>query len=168
VRTRLNRLALGELGVEDFAIKNAIPFLHALHRAGVRLYLASGTDQADLAAEARAMGYADLFAERIYGAVGDIAKDAKRMVLERIMNEIGPMAGRVVTFGDGPVEIRETQQRGGLAIGVASDEIRRFDLNPAKRSRLIRAGASAIIPDFSQMAQLLRFLRIGPESGTGA
>jgi hypothetical protein len=62
------------------------------------------------------------------------------MALERITDEIGVIAGRGVTFGDGPAEVRETQMRGGLSIEVASDAVRRFDLNPAKRSRLIRAG----------------------------
>jgi len=160
VRSRLARLKRGELTPGDFAIKNAVEFLEALHRAGITLFLASGTDQTDVVAEAAAMGYAALFEGRIFGAVGDVTKEAKRMVLERILTDVGDIHGRVVTFGDGPVEIRETHVRGGLAVGIASDEVRRFDLNPGKRSRLIRAGASLIIPDFSQMPQLLDFLGI--------
>ena len=53
------------------------------------------------------------------------------------------------------MEIRETRKRGGLAVGVASDEVRRFGLNSAKRSRLIRAGADLIVPDFTQAPRLL-------------
>jgi hypothetical protein len=45
-------------------------------------------------------------------------------------------------------------------VGVASDEVRRFGLNPAKRSRLIRAGAQAVVADFSRLGDLLRFLEI--------
>lgn len=45
--------------------------------------------------------------------------------------------------------------RGGRAVGVASDEVRHFGLNSAKRSRLIRAGADVIVPDFTQAAFLL-------------
>ncbi|NOY79541.1 MAG: HAD family hydrolase [Kiritimatiellaeota bacterium] len=157
VRDRLARLERGELEVADFAIKNAVEWLHILHRHGLRLYLASGTDLDDVKAEARAMGYADLFEDRIFGAVGDVTVEAKRVVLDRILAEIGEVAGRVVTFGDGPVEIRETRRRGGLPIGVASDEVRRFGLNPAKRTRLIRAGAVVIVPDFSQLTALKRF-----------
>lgn len=160
VRVRLARLEKGELSPSDFAMKNAIEFLEALHRGGVKLFLASGTDEADVVREAEAMGYASLFEGRIFGAVGDVTKEAKRMVLERILAEVGDIHGRVVTFGDGPVEVRETHVRGGLAVGVASDEVRRFDLNPSKRSRLIRAGASVIIPDFSQLPELLGFLGI--------
>jgi hypothetical protein len=71
----------------------------------------------------------------------------------------------LVMFGDGPVEIRETRRSHGLAIGVASDEVRRFGLNPAKRARLIRAGADLIIPDFSQAPALLRTLGIADKAG---
>ncbi|OGV72756.1 MAG: hypothetical protein A3K19_02965 [Lentisphaerae bacterium RIFOXYB12_FULL_65_16] len=160
VRARVARLKNGELSVNDFVLKNAVELLQALHRAGIKLYLASGTDQADVEAEAEALGYAELFEGRIYGAVGDVAKEAKRMVLERILGDIGDIARQVVAFGDGPVEIRETHIRGGLAVGVASDEVRRFDLNPAKRSRLIRSGASVIVADYSQLNDLLRFLGV--------
>ncbi len=159
VRQRIAKLERGELATDDFLIKNAARLLAALRRAGVKLYLASGTDEEDVKAEARAMGYAELFEGRIYGAVGDVTKEAKRLVLDRLLNEIGGADG-LVTFGDGPVEIRETHKRGGYTIGLASDELRRFGLNPAKRSRLIRAGADLIIPDFSQLGDLLAWLHI--------
>jgi hypothetical protein len=54
--------------------------------------------------------------------------------------------------------MRETQKVGGLCIGVASDELRRFGWNMAKRTRLIRAGASLLVPDFSQMPTLLKVI----------
>ena len=159
VRGRLEKLRRGELSADDFAIKNAVPFLQRLHASGVRLVLASGTDQDDVVAEASAMGYAELFTGGIYGSIGDVHHDAKRVVLDRILRDLGPdgMAG-LVTFGDGPVEMRESRKRGGYAVGVASDEIRRFGMNPAKRSRLIRAGADLVIPDFSQLDPLLQML----------
>jgi len=54
-------------------------------------------------------------------------KEAKKMVLDRILDTIGETAfGYVATFGDGPVEIRETHKRGGVTIGVASNELRRY------------------------------------------
>ncbi len=61
-------------------------------------------------------------------------------------------------MGDGPVELRECRRVGGIAVGIASDEVRRHGLNPEKRVRLVRAGAHIIIPDFSQADQLLNFL----------
>ncbi len=160
VTRRLERLRSGELSREDFSIKNAIRFVEALHARGIRCFLASGTDERDVIAEARAMGYAELFTGGIFGSVGDLNRDAKEVVLERILDRVDDLRGRVITFGDGPVEMRETRLRGGLAAGVASDEIRRFGLNAAKRSRLIRAGAGLIVPDFSQMDRLLRLLNL--------
>ena len=159
VHTRVQRLKKKELDIEDFTIKKAIPLLNALHQNGVKLYLASGTDQEDVVKVAGILGYRNLFGGRIYGSVGDITKDAKRIVLERIMMDIGDESRhQVVTVGDGPVEIRETHKRGGYTIGVASNEIRRHGLNLTKRKRLIESGADLIIPDFSQMEQLLPLL----------
>lgn len=158
VRGRMRQLEQGELARGDWEIKNAFALLERLNAAGVTLYLASGTDEADVIHEARAMGYAHLFAGGIHGAVGDINVEAKRVVLERIINA-GHLGGQeLVVFGDGPVEIREGRRRGALTVGIASDEVRRHGLDPRKRTRLIRAGADIIIPDFSQMNALLQHL----------
>jgi len=161
VRDRTAQLQRGELDVSDFTVKKAPALLQRLHAAGVNLYLASGTDEKDVVAEAETLGYAKLFDGHIYGAVGDVAVEAKRIVLDRILQDIGPAnVGQVVAFGDGPVEIRETRKRGGLTVGVASDELRRYGLNPGKRSRLIRAGADIVVPDFSQLDALCNLLGV--------
>jgi phosphoglycolate phosphatase-like HAD superfamily hydrolase len=151
----------GELTVDDFTIKGALPLLQKLYSSGVKLYLASGTDEEDVKKEAAVLGYANLFEGRIYGATGDINKEAKKIVLDRILDIIGESAsGKVATFGDGPVEIRETRKRSGITIGVASNELKRFGLNEKKRTRLIKAGADIVIPDFSQYHNLLSLLNI--------
>lgn len=161
VRQRLGKFERGDLTVDDFAIKGAVAFLTHLHQRGVKLYLASGSDEGDVIAEAKALGYAHLFEGRIYGAVGDVAKEAKKIVMDRILNAVGAAnVQRMAAFGDGPVEIREINKRGGLAVGIASDEVRRFGLNTTKRSRLIRAGADLVIPDFSQPAPLYDILGV--------
>ncbi|MBW8323631.1 MAG: HAD family hydrolase [Prolixibacteraceae bacterium] len=161
VKEREKKLLRGELSQDDFSLKNAIPFLQKLYDAGIKLYLASGTDEEDVKNEARIMGYDHLFEGRIYGAVGDVTKEAKKMVLDRILDTIGESAfGKVATFGDGPVEIRETHKRGGVTVGIASNELKRFGLNESKRTRLIKAGADVIIPDFSQINQLISLLNI--------
>ena len=161
VNVREEKFLKGELSLEDFTLKNAVPFLQKLRDAGVKLYLASGTDEADVKSEARVLGYDHLFEGRIYGAVGDITKEAKKIVLDRILDSIGESAfGTIATFGDGPVEMRETKKRDGIAIGIASNELRRYGLNENKRTRLIKAGADIIVPDFSQIPQLLSLLNI--------
>ena len=159
VAGRIAKLERGELGVEDLTVKGALPLLRALNAAGVALHLASGSDEPDVIAEARALGYFALFKGRICGAVGDVKIEAKKIVLERILAEVRRAGeGAFITFGDGPLEIRETGRRGGFSVGVASDELRRFGWNMRKRTRLIRAGADLVVPDFSQWQALLGVL----------
>ena len=161
VRVRERKFKDGELSLDDVTVKNAVPFLRKLYDAGIQLYLCSGSDEKDVIEEARTMGYEHLFEGRIYGSVGDVTIEAKRIVLNRIMAEIGNTGdARVITFGDGPVEIRETRKRGGLSVGLATNELRRYGLNPQKRARLIQAGADVIIPDFSQYPKLIELMNI--------
>ncbi|MGC4111438.1 MAG: PfkB family carbohydrate kinase [Nocardioides sp.] len=158
VRARQARVESSELALVDWEIKNARLLLERLRAAGVTLYLASGTDEADVIREARSLGYADLFDGGIYGAVGDLKVEAKRVVLERIIRSGGLGGGELVVFGDGPVEMREGHRRGAFTVGIASDEVRRHGLDLKKRQRLIRAGADVIVPDFSQLDALLAHL----------
>ena len=158
VGERVEKFTSGRVAATDFQLENALDLLRALQDRGVTLYLASGTDREDVVAEATALGYADLFGDRIFGAVGDINIEAKREVMEHIIREHGLAGAEFATFGDGPVEIRECHKRGGVAVGVACNEVQRFGLDPAKRARLIRAGADLIVPDFRQLETLLAVL----------
>jgi len=160
VWARRKKLASGELNSSKFQIRNATRLLEALHDRGVKLYLASGTDVADVAAEAEALGYAHLFEGEIFGATGDSSVDAKKVVLDRVIAGHGLTGRQFATFGDGPVEMRETRKRGGLCIGVASDESRGFGWNMSKRRRLIRAGATVLVPDFSELPALMKVLQL--------
>lgn len=179
VNGRLDALENGRLSNAELTICGAVDFLRYLAGLGVRLYLASGTDVDDVRREAAALGYADLFGDRIYGATGDIESEPKRLALQAILQDIaardegeaaaegcgagranaaGTAAGEIVTFGDGPVEMRETRKRGGFCVGIASDEVRRFGWNEAKRSRLVLAGAHILIPDFGCRDALSAYL----------
>jgi len=161
VKQREEKFSRGELSLSDFTLKNAVPLLQRLYDAGIKLYLASGTDEEDVKREAHILGYDHLFEGRIYGAVGEITREAKKIVLDRILDIIGESTfGKIATFGDGPVEIRETHKKEGITIGIASNELRRYGLNVKKRERLIKAGADIIIPDFSQYPKLLSLLNI--------
>lgn len=158
VNKRMDKVRAGQLHVEDFTIKGAVKVLHQLREQGIRLYLASGTDREDVIKEAELLGYAHLFDGGIHGSVGDVAKYSKKMVLEQIIRDNALRGEELIVFGDGPVEIRECRKVGGIAVGIACEEARRYGLNPEKRSRLIRAGAQMIIPDFSQRHHLLELL----------
>lgn len=157
VRVRIKKIQRGELSASDFEMKGCREFVEALDKAGVTMYLASGTDEADVKAEAAVMGYAHYFKGGIRGAVGDVNVEAKRVVMEKLLSTQGINSHELAVLGDGPVEIREGRKRGAFCVGVASDELRRHGLDLTKRSRLIRAGADVIIADYSQRQQLLPF-----------
>ncbi len=159
VTKRTEKFRKGELSIEDVTIKNSVLFLKELNRQGAITFLASGTDEQDVIQEAELLGYADLFTGGIFGATKDIRNEPKKMVIDSILKKIGQKnTSRILTIGDGPVEIAETKKAGGFTIGIASNEIRRYGLNIAKRTRLIRAGADLIIPDYSQMEDLFTCL----------
>lgn len=156
VNQRIAKFQKKELNIDDYTIKGSIAFLKALRVKGVKLYLASGTDDADVKNEAEVLGYADLFDGGIYGALGDSNKYSKKMVICRIINENKLDGNQMAAIGDGPVELRESLKCQGIAIGIASDEIRRYGLNYEKRTRLIKAGAQIVMPDFSNTSYLLK------------
>ncbi|MEI8095778.1 MAG: PfkB family carbohydrate kinase [Spirochaetales bacterium] len=159
IRERTVGVASGRLSVSDVTLKGSVEFLHRLHQAGVTLYLASGTDVNDVVAEATLLGYAHLFEGRIFGSVGNLDQDPKRLVFEQLLGDVSRARGlRCAVFGDGPVELREGKKFGATTIGLVSDERQRYGLNPAKRSRLVLAGADVLIPDFSWHRELTTYL----------
>ncbi|OQY35308.1 MAG: carbohydrate kinase [Spirochaetaceae bacterium 4572_59] len=160
VSSRVDLFQRGLLNLDDVTIKGAVPFLEKLRKAGVTIYMASGTDQEDVRREATLLGYADYFNGGIFGSVGDVNCDPKRMVIETIIKNIpaGIKPEDCYIFGDGPVEMREASKRGFTRIGLVSDEKQRFGTNRDKRPRLILGGAQALIPDFSWISILSRFL----------
>jgi rfaE bifunctional protein kinase chain/domain len=159
VDDRIDRFLRGEHSIHDYVIKNSVEFLRNLSERGLVLYLASGTDEADLKREAEVLGYADFFEDRMYGATADINYNPKKKVIRTIFEDIKTGGNaNIITFGDGPVEIQETIKAGGFGVGVASNEVRRFGLQERKRTRLIEAGANIIIPDFSQLNDIITVL----------
>jgi rfaE bifunctional protein kinase chain/domain len=158
VNDRLERIKRGERSREDFIIKGGVELLKALKAKGLTLALASGTDHADVVREAELLGYAGLFDGGIHGAVESVEHCSKRKVLEDVLAKFRATGESILVCGDGPVEIREARRRDAIALGVASDEVRRFSWNYAKRSRLIRAGADYLVPDWSQQDGLLKAL----------
>jgi hypothetical protein len=133
-------------------------FLRALAAHGVILY-SPARGRRRCACEAEALGYADLFQGRIYGAVGQVTREAKQIVwIDSSVRD--PLARtEFVTFGDGPWKFVKTRLRGGLANRSGSDEIRRFELNTGKRSRLIWRVLSIFDCRFFPDERLLQLLR---------
>jgi len=158
VNKRMQKLETGELSADDYTMKGAVAFLYELKERGVTMYLASGTDVEDVINEAKMLGYAHLFDGGIYGALRDYTKFSKKMIIEKIIGENNLKGNELAVFGDGPDEIREGRRAGGVSVGITSNELQRFGHNPAKRPRLVRAGAQLLIPDFSQHKKLISLL----------
>ena len=158
VNQRIATLARKNFEASDYTLKGAVDFLAELSQRGLTLYLASGTDLNDTRREAEMLGYAHYFNGGIFGSVDDIKKFSKKLLIEKILKENNLSGQNLAVIGDGPVEIRECRKKGGVAIGVGSDEVRRYGLNASKRRRLIRAGCDIVIPDFSQHRLLLDWL----------
>jgi phosphoglycolate phosphatase len=154
---RVARLKSGKIAPQEMTVPGAVPMLEALRSRGVTCYLASGTDEVYVLDEAAALELSPYFAG-IYGALDDYQNYSKKMVIERILSENGLSGSELVAFGDGFVEIEDTKAVGGIAVGVASDEVSRQGVNEWKRGRLIEAGADLIIPDFRQHERLVAYL----------
>jgi len=157
VRERITKLDAGELSPEDVTLRGALDFLKLLSEKDLEMHVFSGTDREDVHNEAEKVGAAPFFNE-IWGALGSYEEYSKEKVIKDIMAKHNLHGSEVLAIGDGPVEIRNVKSGGGIAIGVASDEVARHGWNEEKRMRLIRAGADIVIPDFGQYRALTDYL----------
>lgn len=155
IKDRTDRVRKGELGVDDVTVKGAAKCVEAFTDQGINLVLLSGTDHEAVIEEANLLGYAHFFEGRIYGALAHTDAHSKQNVMKKIVAENALTGSELLALGDGSNEIRAVKKLGGIAIGIASDEVRRYGLNHVKRSRLIQAGADVIISDYAQLSELI-------------
>jgi phosphoglycolate phosphatase len=155
---RLDDLATGRAKPEDWTVPGTHAFLDNLRRRGLQLYLASGTDLPFVRREAELLGVAPYFGPRIYGALDDYQNFSKKMIVERILRENDLRGDELLGFGDGFVEIEEIKGVGGVAVAVASDEVKRRGVNAWKRQRLLQAGADIVIGDYREGDTLAEYL----------
>ena len=157
VRERLARLASGELTLEEATVPGALRFLELLSAKGVSMYVFSGTDRDDVRNECAQVGAAKYFQE-IWGAIPSVEEYSKEKVIRDIIAEHDLHGTEVLAIGDGPVELRNVKEHGGVALGICSDEVRRQGWDESKRTRLLHAGADLLAPDFSDAEQLVAYL----------
>jgi phosphoglycolate phosphatase-like HAD superfamily hydrolase len=123
------------------------------------LVIASGTNLADVRREAAVLKIDPYFGTRIFGPVNDDPRFSKEGVLRQLLTEHGLRGDQIASIGDGPAEMLAIKAVGGLAVGVASDEVHRDGrINRLKRDHLIRSGADLIIPDYHDLPSVLRLL----------
>jgi phosphoglycolate phosphatase len=158
IEDRLVGLKNKSMASEKYLVFSSIALLEDLKRRGMKFYLASGTDEQFVKAEAEFLGLTKYFGEHIYGAKDDYKSFSKKMVIDRLLRENGIDGRKLMAFGDGYVEIQNTKEVGGLAIAVASDEACNGSgrVDEWKRNRLVGVGADVVIPDYRDAAPLLR------------
>jgi phosphoglycolate phosphatase len=158
IRGRVEELQSGEASPERYLVPGARALLESLKARGLKMYLASGTDEIYMKEEARLLDVSRYFDGGVYGALDDYKSFSKKILIQRILSTTGVQGGEIVGFGDGYVEIEEVKQVGGVAVGVATSEPRCDVVDDWKRQRLIGAGADYIVPNFLGCEQLLRTL----------
>jgi phosphoglycolate phosphatase len=160
IASRIESVRSGKVAREQFLLHGSLALLDELKRRGLRLYLASGTDEEFMKREAELLGLTCYFGNRIHGALDNYKTFSKKMVIERILRENGIRGEQLLSFGDGYVEIENTKEVGGLAVAVASDEANNGSGNfdEWKRRRLLGVGADVVIPDYRDAGLLLRMI----------
>ena len=161
VGRRVQAVRAGQTPREDMMVPGSERLLQSLVSRGLDLYLASGTDLRYVRDELQVLRLDQYFGSHVYGALDDYKRFSKAMVIDRIVRDAGVPGEQIVAFGDGFVEIEEVKRVGGLAVGVASDEVNRVGINDWKRNRLISAGADLIIGDYRHLDELLRQISLG-------
>ncbi len=140
---------------EQFLMKGGRAFLDRLRAKGVRIYAASGTDDADVKAEAEILGIAHLFDE-IAGAKPMSEDCSKEATLKRLIGD-GQGDGLLVV-GDGPVEIRLGREAGAVTVGIVGKERERCGFDPVKVERLTAAGAHVLCDCFENADEIFEFV----------
>ena len=87
VSVRLEALENGKASAEDYLIQGSKEFARGLAEKGVVLYIASGSDHADVVREANALGISDYFQGGIYGALDASEANGKERVIQRILDD---------------------------------------------------------------------------------
>lgn len=157
-----NRLESLESGLEkptDHLVPGSIELLEMLRNRGLKIYLASGTDEQFVLEEAALLGLDGYFDGGIFGAKDDYKLFSKEMIIRNIISTHSLEGPELLGFGDGYVEIQNVRDAGGYPIGVASNESDRSGkIDEWKRQRLLNAGATVIIPDYSDIDEIENLL----------
>jgi len=157
IADRSSAIRNGRAQPDDFLVHGARFLLERLAVRRLKLFILSGTAQNRVREEAKLLGIAPFFGPNIFGGTSDPVQSDKRVVLERLLRQSNLRGDELLSFGDGPVEIRITKELGGLAVGVASDEDQNGSgrMDPHKETQLRAAGADWLIPDYRDGEALL-------------
>jgi phosphoglycolate phosphatase-like HAD superfamily hydrolase len=158
IRGRVEELQAGHASPEKYLVPGSRAMLEALRDRGMKMYLASGTDEVYMKEEARLLDIDRYFDGGVYGALDDYKSFSKGILIQRILSTSEYRGSEFLVFGDGYVEIKEVKMVGGVAVGVASAEPECLSIDDWKRKRLIGVGADYIVPNFLGREELISTL----------
>jgi phosphoglycolate phosphatase len=148
IESRVEALRKGQADPQQYLVPGALDLLDRLKARGLKMYLASGTDEVYMKEEARLLGVTKYFDGGVYGALDDYKSFSKAILIQRILSTTEFQGNQFLGFGDGYVEIEEVKNVGGVAVGVASEEPACSRVDEWKRLRLIGVGADYIVPNY--------------------
>ncbi|MBM3783103.1 MAG: HAD family hydrolase [Acidobacteria bacterium] len=155
IKDRIDDLDAGRVDPERWLVPGSMALLNGLRDRGIKMYLASGTDDKFVKHEATILGLQPYFEDRMYGALDDYKSFSKAILIKRIIDSAENRGEEFIGFGDGYVEIENVKAVGGVAVGVASDEPDCAKVDEWKRNRLVNSGADWIVPHFNTTPALL-------------
>lgn len=158
IEARVESLRKGQTDPEEFLVPGSRELLERLRDRGLKMYLASGTDEIYMKEEARLLGVTKYFDGGVYGALDDYKSFSKAILIQRILSSAEFQGHEFLGFGDGYVEIEEVKNVGGVAVGVASEEPGCARVDEWKRQRLIGVGADYIVPNYIAVDELISSL----------
>jgi phosphoglycolate phosphatase len=158
IKDRIEGLKEGRIDREEMLVPGSIGLLEGLKARGLKIFIASGTDEKYAASEAELLGITPYIQGKVYGAIDDYKNYSKRMVIQRIVAENNIQDAELLGFGDGYVEIEDVKNAHGVAVGVATDEPECQKVSAWKRKRLVLAGADVIAPNYADHDRLLEYL----------
>jgi phosphoglycolate phosphatase len=158
IRGRIEELKSGRVEPERYMVPGARRLLEELAGRGLKMYLASGTDEIYMKEEARLLDVARYFNGGVYGAQDDYESFSKKILIQRILATSDVRGEEILGFGDGYVEIEEVKNVGGVTVGVATTEPECVTIDAWKRQRLIGVGADFIVPNFLCHEELMASL----------
>ena len=158
IKHRLEELESGAASPEKYLVPGARELLEALHARGLKMYLASGTDQVYMRSEASLLDVDRYFKGGVFGALDDYKSFSKKILIQQLIAKAECKGDQFLGFGDGYVEIENVKEVGGVAVGVATDEPECQTVDQWKRTRLAGVGADFIIPNFLNHGELMAAL----------
>jgi phosphoglycolate phosphatase-like HAD superfamily hydrolase len=158
IKDRIQALEEKRTAPDELMVPGARRLIQALKERGLKLYLASGTDEQYMKREAALLRVDQYFDGGLYGAQDDYKSFSKKILIARIIERSEFQGPEFLGFGDGFVEIENVKEVGGVAVGVATDEPLCVQIDPVKRKRLASVGADWIVPHYNAHEELMAAL----------